>query len=157
MLLVLFQPMAKDLFHLIGHEQRQTGAKGLPQFRRQGKKSAERGFNCCYIAGIEDFTEHGLLMRDIGVSGLAFVAPARPVVTYNDLGLRGHPGLGRAHGLARLAIKPRLEADMFFKQPRRHREHNLPRGDLDQQVLTTEHKSDGISPDRSSRSRHIQA
>ena len=146
MLLVLFQPMAKDLFHLIGHEQRQTGAKGLPQFRRQGKKSAERGFSCCYIAGIEDFTKHGLLMRDIGVSRLAFIAPKSPVIAYNDLGLRGHPGLSPAHGLARLAVEFGLESDMFVKQPRWQCEHDLSCGDLNQQVFAPELKPDGISP-----------
>jgi hypothetical protein len=103
---------------LIGHEQRQADAKGLTQFRRQGKQSAERGFSGCYIAGIEDFAKHGLLMRDIGVSRLAFVAPKSPVIAYNDLGLRGHPGLGPTHGLARLAVEFGLEADMFVKQPR---------------------------------------
>ena len=135
------------------------GRPTLKDWRSSGDKARNppsAAFVACHIAGIEDLAKHGLLMRDIGVAGLAFVAPESPVIAYDDLGLRGHPGLGRAHGLARRAVEFGLEADMFVKEPRRQREHDLPCRDLDQPVFAPKRKPDVIASIRSSQSRRAQ-
>ena len=125
-----FDIAGEDIADLTLKQHRQTHAEGLAQVGVQGKKAAERMKTRRHVAGVEDFADHGLLMRDEGGAGKILLAPKGVAIFHRNLRLRRHPGLGAKHGLVRRLVQRRREANGLAQQARRQSENDAARRNL---------------------------
>ena len=145
MLLAIFERGTENLRHLIVHQHRQANAETFTQLRRQSEESSEGRLRRIAVARVENLADHRLFVSHKGVAGMSGLAPEGAIVGDHHLGLRRHPRLGAAHGVARYLVEFRLKADLLFQQPRRDCEHDMSCLELDGVVAGGKYESDMVA------------
>ena len=92
---------------------------------RQGENTRQRSLAARLVTGVEDFSEHRLLVGHEGAARMPGLAPEGAIVDHHGLGARGHPGLGAAQRLQGRFVERGLETDVLRGKSRRQRQYDV--------------------------------